>query len=158
MSSPFHTARIVRGHRVASGMNGDPRFPGGTIAMQLPHFLRLGLDVSRFHPGTLNVSIAPLHYRVLQPRLTFRDLQWHPSEPAESFSFLDCKIIIAQRTHDALIYLPHPETKPEHFQAPDVLELLAPWIEGLRYGDEIQIQADPAQIVFESASFHQNVF
>ena len=24
---------VVRGHGVASGRNGDPRFPGGTVAM-----------------------------------------------------------------------------------------------------------------------------
>jgi hypothetical protein len=29
-------ASIVQGHRVASGLNGNPRFPGGTLRMQLP--------------------------------------------------------------------------------------------------------------------------
>ena len=58
-------ATIVQGHRVASGLNGNPRFPGGTLRMQLPFFAELGLDLSAFYPGTLNVSIAPLSYRVV---------------------------------------------------------------------------------------------
>ena len=43
---------LVGGHRVASGPNQDPRFPGGTLAMQLPHFLRHGVDLGAFrHEG-----------------------------------------------------------------------------------------------------------
>lgn len=61
-------ARVVRGHRVASGGNGDARFPGGTLRMQMPHFLACGLDLAVFHIGTVNVSIAPLRYRVLRAR------------------------------------------------------------------------------------------
>lgn len=80
---------IVQGHRVASGLNGNSRFPGGTIQMQLPFFAERGLDSSGFFPGTLNVSIAPLSYRVLSPRYTFRALKWHPADPAEDFSFFD---------------------------------------------------------------------
>ena len=39
-------ARIVPGHRVASGQNGNPLFPGGTLKMQTPFFQALGLDLS----------------------------------------------------------------------------------------------------------------
>lgn len=66
-------ARLVPGHQVASGLNGNPHFPGGTLRMQMPHFLALGLDLSTFHLGTMNVSIAPLEYRVIKPRLTSFD-------------------------------------------------------------------------------------
>src|SRR3954465_7598026 len=86
--------RIVRGHRVASGQNGNPRFPGGTIRMQAHHFLARGLDLSRFYAGTLNVSIAPFRYRILQPHLTFRNVAWHPTEPAEDFSFFDVRLLL----------------------------------------------------------------
>ena len=51
------SARIVPGHRVASGMNGNPRFPGGTLRMQEPHFLALGFNLALYHRGTMNVSI-----------------------------------------------------------------------------------------------------
>ncbi len=144
-------ATIVEGHRVASGLNGNPRFPGGTMRMQLPFFLELGLDLSGYHLGTLNVSIAPMSYRVVKPKWTFRALKWHPTEPAEDFSFFD---VIVHRDDAApvsgLIYFPHPETKPEHFQKPDVLELLLPWTEGLEYSRRIQISAPSDQLQFES--------
>lgn len=143
-------ATIVPGHRVASGLNGNPRFPGGTIRMQTPHFLSLGLDLSAYHPGTLNVSIAPRRYRVLAARHTFRAVKWHPTEPAEDFSFFNVKLSCGDATPTSgLIYYPHPGTKPEHFQAADVLELLLPWTEGLSYGLHVHLEVPSDQMVFE---------
>ena len=154
MNDPFNqviTARLIQGHRVASGLNANPRFPGGTLLMQRPHFLALGLDIGTFHQGTLNVSIAPLSYRVVKPRLTFRNVQWHPVEPKEDFSFFDVRLLTPNRPPAVgLIYYPHPETKPEHFQAPDVLELLLPFVEGLSYGMELSIEIPSNQMVIES--------
>lgn len=144
------TGVIVPGHRVASGLNGDPRFPGGTIHMQRPHFAALGLDLSGIHPGTLNVSIAPRKFHVKAPRHVFRGVKWHPVEPAEDFSFFDVTLHTEDRPGLAgWIYLPHPDTKPEHFQDPDVLELLLPWTEGLRYGSEIMLEVPFDQMTFE---------
>lgn len=142
-------ATIVHGHRVASGLNGNPRFPGGTIRMQLAHFAALGLDLSAFYPGTLNVSIAPLNYRVGTPRHTFRAVKWHPTEPAEDFSFFDVTVRRdGAPSVKGWIYWPHPETKPEHLQGAEVLELLLPWIEGLRYGMRVRLDVPPEQMVF----------
>lgn len=143
------SATIVRGHRVASGLNGDPKFPGGTLRMQLPFFAALGLDLSGYHLGTLNVSIAPLGYRVVLPKLTFRDVKWHPAEPAEDFSFFD---VVVHRDDgenvSGLIYFPHPDTKPAHFQSADVLELLLPWTLGLAYGASIHLVVPVDQMTF----------
>lgn len=144
------SATIVQGHRVASGLNGNPRFPGGTLRMQLPFFRELGLDLSGLYPGTLNVSIEPLGYRVLEPRHTFRALRWHPEDPAEDFSFID---VVVHRDDTppvgGWIYFPHPDTKPTHFQKSDVLELLLPWTEGLSYGGHIRLEVPPEQMAFE---------
>lgn len=130
-------------------MKNDPRFPGGTLAMQAPFFARLGVDLSVYHPGTVNLSIAPHHYRVLKPRRTLRQVQWHLTEPAEDFSFFDCRLQLADGEPVAgLIYYPHPETKPEHFQAPDVLEVLAPTITGLEYGLKLMLAVAPEQMAF----------
>ncbi|MEO0518268.1 MAG: hypothetical protein AAF171_13325 [Cyanobacteria bacterium P01_A01_bin.116] len=46
---------VVPGHRVASGQAQDSPYPHGTIEMQQPHFLSLGVDLSPYYPGTLNV-------------------------------------------------------------------------------------------------------
>lgn len=147
-------ARIVQGHRVASGQNGNPLFPGGTLKMQTPHFRAQGLDLDAYHGGTLNVSIAPQQYRVVEPRLTFRAVKWHPTEPAEDFSFFDVRLLREGATPVAgLIYYPHPDTKPTHFQKPDVLELLLPFVNGLSYGATVQLEFPAAQmIVFESVT------
>ena len=143
-------AVIVQGHRVASGLNGNPRFPGGTLRMQQPFFSALGLDLSAYHPGTLNVSVAPLRYRVVKPKLTFPQVKWHPTEPVETFSFFDVVVQPERATPvSGLIYYPHPETKPEHFQTPDVLELLLPWTEGLAYGSPLHLDIPAEQLVFE---------
>ena len=151
-SQPAIAARLVEGHRVASGLNGDVRFPGGTLRMQFPHFLALGLDLTAFHLGTLNVSISPLAYRVVKPRHTLTQVKWHHTEPAEDFSFFDVRVRPAGLPAiTGLIYFPHPDTKPEHFQQPDVLELLLPFIKGLRYGMVLTLEVPPAQMNFETA-------
>lgn len=140
-------AVIVPGHQVASGNNRDPRFPGGTIRMQLPHFQARGLDLSGFHPGTVNVSISPLTYQVLEAARTLRNVKWHPTEPAEDFSFFDVELPADGRTPvRGFIYYPHPETKPAHFQQPDVLELLLPFVSGLEYGATIKLRVLENQI------------
>ena len=140
-------ARLVPGHQVASGLNGNPHFPGGTLRMQMPHFLALGLDLSPFYLGTMNVSIAPLQYRVVKPRLTFRSVRWHPKEPAEDFSFFDVRLSRDEAAPVAgLIYFPHPETKPAHFQQADVLELLMPFVAGLNYGDALRLEIPDDQM------------
>ena len=145
--------RIVPGHRVASGLNGDPRFPGGTVGQQKPHFLARGLDISGFFTGTVNVSIAPLRYRILRPRLTLRQVRWHPVFPAEDFSFFDCLLLRPDAPPVAgLVYYPHPETKIEHFQNPDVLELLLPFVEGLSYGMRLELRIPANQMLIEPAA------
>lgn len=122
-----YRGKIIRGHRVASGLNGNPQFPGGTIRMQLPVFKDLGLDLGKFYPGTLNISFAPNQYKVISPKLTFRDVIWHPADPAEDFSFFDARLHLdGRQSVEGYVYHPHPDTKPRHFQAPDVLELLFP--------------------------------
>jgi hypothetical protein len=144
------TARVVRGHQVASGQNGNPRFPGGTLRMQEPHFKILGLDLTRYHLGTLNVSIAPRSYHIGKARHTFHQVKWHPTEPAEDFSFFDVRLIRPDGgSVDGLIYFPHPDTKPEHFQQPDVLELLFPFVDGIGYGSELILEIPSDQMISE---------
>ena len=143
-------ARVVPGHRVASGANRNPRFPGGTLRMQAPFFQELGLDLAVFHLGTLNVSIAPWIYHVQSPRHTFTNVKWHPTEPAEDFSFFDVRLIRSGHAPvSGLIYFPHPDTKPEHFQQADVLELLLPHVAALEYGAAVTVEVPTGQMTFD---------
>ena len=140
--------RVVPGHGVASGKADDPRFPDGTLSMQQPFFLERGLDVSRFHGGTLNLSISPRRYRIKKSAFTFRKVKWTPDLPAEDFSFFDCRIgkTNCEEFVDGMIYYPHPETKPEFFQDQSTLEVLAPFVDGAELGAMLQLKLNGNQI------------
>ena len=140
-------AKIIPGHHMASGQNGNPKFPGGTIRMQMPFFRERGLDLSPYFPGTLNASIAPLTYRPIRAGWTFADVKWHPVDPAETFSFFHIRRVQADGSRvEGLVYYPHPETKPCHFQPPDVLELLFPKMDDIAYGMELELEADECEL------------
>ncbi|MGB3760887.1 MAG: hypothetical protein WBA07_31710 [Rivularia sp. (in: cyanobacteria)] len=138
---------IKKGYGVASGKGGDKRFPNGTIEMQKPFFRKLGLDLEPYFAGTLNISISPHQYKVKQAKYTLKNLKWAEKEPAEDFSFFDCRIQLKNgELQEGLIYYPHPDTKPEHFQAADILEIITFKIDDLKYNDNIILEVDNQQI------------
>ena len=138
---------LIQGHGVASGQGEDPRFPGGTIRMQQPVFADLGLNLDNYFPGTINVSIHPHQYRVKQAKYTFKQVKWADHAPPEDFSFFDCWLMPGMaRRIQGLIYYPHPETKPEHFQDAATLEVITEFIDGLSYGMPLGIELDDSQI------------
>ena len=142
------TGKIVSGHRVASGLAKDSPYPQGTIEMQTPHFQKLGVDLSAFYPGTLNVAIAPYRFR-LSPQRTLPQVKWSPRHNPETFSFAPIQLQWQAQTHSGLIYYPHPETKINHFQDPSVIELLMPKISGIAYGDEVTLIAFTSELIIE---------
>lgn len=138
---------VQKGYGVASGKSGDPRFPQGTLEMQKPFFFDRGLNLNKYFSGTINLSISPHTYEIIKAKYTFRNIQWSPEAPPEDFSFFDCRIVLnTGESIEGLIYYPHPETKPDHFQSPDILEILTPFIEGLKYGDELIVEIDRQQL------------
>jgi hypothetical protein len=138
---------VKQGHGVASGRSGDPRFPQGTIELQKPLFAAKGLELDRYFSGTINVSIYPYKYSIKKSKYTFRDVQWSSAAVAEDFSFFDCRVILNDGTKlEGLIYYPHPDTKPEHFQSPDIFEIITQFIHGLQYGNEVVLEVDETQI------------
>ena len=138
---------IVRpGHQVASGLAKDSPYPRGSIEMQSPFFRKLGLDLTPFFPGTLNVSVAPYTFIVKSPEFTFSNLKWSSGNPPETFSFSQCRLNFNAQAYDGLVYYPHPETKIRHFQDPSILEILAPLIANISYGSAIQIAVNSAEI------------
>lgn len=138
---------LKSGHQVASGMSPNNPYERGTIEMQLPFFQALGLDLSAFFLGTLNVDIAPHTFKIVEPGYTFRNVKWHRDYPAEDFSFSPCKIFFQDRIEAGLVYYPHPESKIGHFQADSIVEVIAPHISGIKYGNTIEIAFNPAEIV-----------
>jgi hypothetical protein len=140
--------RVVTGHGVASGQARDPRFPDGTLALQWPYFEAVdGLPLDGLHRATVNVATDPWRVRVIAPRWTVRDLQWHPEVPAETFSFVPCRAIIGEgKPVDGLVYLPHPETKPDHHQPDDVVELLLPRRPEVHTGAVVRLDLPATQV------------
>ncbi|MEB3264035.1 MAG: hypothetical protein VKJ66_06655 [Synechococcus sp.] len=144
-ASRWHRGVLRQGHGVASGRAPNSPYPAGTIALQTPHFALLGLDLSDFHPGTLNLDFAPGEWRLADPDQRVEQLAWSALHPPETFSFW--RVLLrpspAMDPVEALVYYPHPETKQRHWQRPGVLELLAPWIPELRPGVVLELGVDP---------------
>ncbi|PNW46534.1 UNVERIFIED_CONTAM: hypothetical protein BEN50_12000 [Euhalothece sp. KZN 001] len=139
--------KVQKGYGVASGKSGDPRFPKGTLELQKLFFYERGLNLDDYYLGTINLSISPHQYEVKAPKCTFRNVKWSPDNPAEDFSFFDCRVVTdSNNPLNGLIYYPHPETKPEHFQSPDILEIITFPIDGLKEGDELMIELDRQQM------------
>ena len=130
---------VRRGHRVASGTGEDRRYPAGTLRMQAPFFARLGFDLAPYFDGTLNIDIAPRTFALMKPAHTFRRVTWTELHPPEDFSFSRCRVAHRGVEQAGWVYTPHPETKAAHFQPPTMLEILAPWIEGVGYGDSVEL-------------------
>ncbi|WP_318731544.1 MULTISPECIES: hypothetical protein [unclassified Roseofilum] len=137
---------IQLGHQVASGTALDSPYPRGTIEMQTPFFKALGLDLTPFFPGTLNIAISPKTFELVEPEFTFRSVNWTEHTLPEDFSFSRCRVSFQDQKYDSLIYYPHPETKIRHFHNPSILEILAPLISEIRYGSRVEIEYNPLEI------------
>ena len=140
------TGIVKPGHRVASGQAVDSPYERGTLSMQLPYFRDLGLDLSGFYLGTINVSIAPQTFKLIAPKYTFPQVKWHRDYPAETFSFATAIVIYRATSYSGWVYYPHPETKIGHFQDDSIVEIIAPKIADLRYGDRLSLKLDPQEI------------
>jgi hypothetical protein len=140
---------VERGHQVASGTAADSPYPGGTIAMQIPFFKGLGLDLSPYGQGTLNISIRPNTFQINHPEFTFRQVEWTDRHPPEDFSFSRCRILFQGNPYPGWIYYPHPETKQRNFQNPTTIEVIALPIAGIRYGDSVKLEYNSLEITVD---------
>ncbi|REL35612.1 hypothetical protein [Thalassotalea euphylliae] len=151
--------RVIKGHQVASGKATDSPFSEGTIALQKPFFKKLGLDLSRMFDGTINLAIEQTVQDLVQESsqepcqerhaelciqfgiadYRFKNVKWTTDWPAEDFDFYSCEIAYQGKCYSAFIYQPKAETKVGHFQPSNVVELIAPFIEGVSYGDELEL-------------------
>ena len=146
-------AKLVKGHGVASGKTKDSRFPEGTISMQVPFFRQRGLDLSNFYLGSLNLDISPYSFVLQRPDFSFSQVKWSPDLQAENFSFYQCLLDVMNSNHitpyEGFIYWPHPSTKPEFHKNPNVLEVIAPWIPNISYGDFLKLKCPNEVILFQ---------
>ncbi len=115
--------------------------------MQLPFFKQRGLDLYRFFPATLNISIFPKKFQLINPRYTFRNVKWFSGCPAEDFSFSACEIIDKNKIYDGYIYYPQPDTKPAHFHDLSTIEVITSYLKGVYYQSEIELLYNKNDIV-----------
>jgi|TARA_R110001599_G_scaffold19702_2_gene75237 hypothetical protein len=131
---------VVKGHQVASGSANDSRFPFGTINAQVSHFKALGLDISEFYPATINAEFNSRSITLNHHDYFFKQVKWHDDIPAEDFKFCRCILLKEYTEISALIYQPQFDTKTEHQQPLNQLEILAPYIEDIHYGDLLTLK------------------
>jgi hypothetical protein len=96
---------------------------------------------------TLNLSLAPLELRSEHPEHCFEQLLWTDRHPPETFRFW--RVLVRCGDSPALggwIYQPDPQTKQRHGQPPQVVEVLAPPLEGIAPGVEIALGVDPHRL------------
>ena len=139
---------VIKGHGVASGTGRDPRYPKGTLKQQAPFFKDGGLDIDRFHPGTINLDISPYEFVIGCPKYFFSQINWSPFIPPENFYFFDLLAYHQDQEYKGLIYMPDPETKTDHQQAAHIIELLLPKMPGLNYGKHLKIAVPEDQLKF----------
>jgi hypothetical protein len=135
---------LVQGHRVASRPSKD--YPYSSLEKQKPFFKILGLDLSAYFNGTLNISIAPLEFEISKPEFTFPLVEWTDLHPPETFSFSRCRVRFEGQTYTGWVYYPHPETKKTHFQNSSLIEVITHEIPGIEYGDTLEIELNPKEI------------
>lgn len=136
---------LTRGHQVASRPSRD--YPYGSLEKQKSFFKMLGLDMYEYFNGTLNISIAPLEFKMTRPEFTFPLVEWTDLHPAETFSFSRCKVIYQGKEYEGWVYYPHPETKKTHFQSPSLIEVITYEIPEIRYGDAIEVEINTNEIL-----------
>ena len=138
---------VVKGHQIASGKADDARFPVGTIKVQADKFKALGLSIEECYPATINAKFFVKCITLNQHDYLFQKVKWHSDMPAENFKFLRCFILKGSNEIPAFIYQPQIETKTEHFQPANQLELLAPYIEDIHYGELLTLKVKKHAII-----------
>jgi hypothetical protein len=131
---------VTQGHCVASGKSASSPYPAGSVSMQAPFFKALGLDLSGCYMGTLNVAVESRAWRIVQPTHRFENVLWTHLHPAENFSFVRCNVTHLAQTVQGWLYHPHPETKAAHWQSSNVMEIIAPPLDTLAYGQRLVLE------------------
>ena len=137
---------VVRGHGVASGA----KRPGeiGTIHQQR-EVLGKWIDWTECWPGTINVSIAP-HFCVWRrPEPTISRFKWSHEQPPEDFGLSRCRIIAEGSEYRAWVYCPLPRTKTQHLHDASIVEVIAPRIGGLFYGQNVSLSLDARYLAID---------
>lgn len=134
---------VAEGHGVASGQSTTSPYAGGSLRMQLPFFQAQNIPLDGYYLGTINVDIAPQSMELIGWDYEARQVAWTNLIPPEDFFFSHCQIKHCASLVDAMVYYPSPKTKMENFHHPNIVEILAPKVEGVKYGDPLTLLINP---------------
>lgn len=132
--------KVISGYGFASGQGKDPRYPNGTLILQLPFFKEKGLDLTNYFRGTINIDISPHKFRINKPTYYIKNINWSKYIPPENFFFFDVALLFKEKKFNGLIYMPDPETKTDHHQINTMLEVMMPPIEGIEKGVVVKLK------------------
>ena len=132
--------KVIAGYGVASGKGKDPRYPNGTLMLQVPYFKEKGLDLSSYFRGTINIDISPYTFTIKKPTYYITDIDWSKHIPPENFYFFEVTLLFKERKYNGLIYMPDPKTKTDHHQINTMLEVIMPHIEGIENGAAVKLE------------------
>ena len=132
--------KVIAGYGVASGKGKDPRYPNGTLMLQLPYFKEKGLDLSSYFRGTINIDISPYTFIIKKPTYYITDIDWSKHIPPENFYFFEVTLLFKEKKYNGLIYMPDPKTKTDHNQINTMLEVIMPHIEGIENGAAVKFE------------------
>lgn len=144
--SRFIDGVVIQGHQIASGRAKDSPYPSGSVPMQMPYFKALGLDLSGYFPGTLNISVAQAQFKMLKPAYQFENIKWVEGFNPETFSFAECTLWYKGKAYQGFVYYPHPETKTQHFHNASLIEVIGQPIKDIHYGSKVRLEYLPEQI------------
>lgn len=164
--------KVVQGIKVASGQAGKCQkkfgpdgevthpgtYHGGTISLQRKamkydkftskHYAKFAdeLDEMDVYNGTVNVKLD--QYLILNPKeceWVVKDLYWSYAT-VESFTFAKAKMYFpkADVFYDCYLYRPHCSKLSEHPR--DICEVMAPFIPGMVYGEDVEIHLEKKKI------------
>ena len=91
--------KVISGYGVASGRGKDPRYPNGTLILQLPHFKQKGLDLRKYYRGTINIDINPLEYSINKPTHFIKRVNWSNFIPPENFYFFEVELVFKEQNY-----------------------------------------------------------
>jgi len=138
--------KVIQGFQIASGKAINSPYPEGTIKLQQPFFLKQGLDLRSYYLATINVQFSSREIALENSDFHFKSIKWLANFPCEDFKFYKCFIINKMEKIPALVYQPVPETKINHFQAKNVIEIITEKIAGLSYGDQLVLEIERSKV------------
>lgn len=119
-----------------------------TLKKQFPYFILRNKYFSNFFTGTINVDIEPQELHIKKYEYLYKNINWarHWTQDFGFIPFKNFKINGRMIKTDGFLYFPTKNQAHNKSQ----LELICPFIKGLRKGDKLELQISKQNIQAKS--------